>query len=190
MEHNGPLTTGDVASFCHVSHVTVFRWIKKGFLNAYSTPGGHYRVRADDLVKFLDRQGMPVPEDLKGNGPLGRSVLLVDDDPDVLDILKKILSTEDGLDLDVAQGGYEACIKIGAKKPDLIIVDLFMPGFDGFSVIREIRANPDTAGAKILVLSGFGTESNRAQALEFGADQFLEKPVQAPVLLESVRNLL
>jgi excisionase family DNA binding protein len=190
MDLNGPLTTGDVASFCHVSHVTVFRWIKRGFLKAYSTPGGHYRIRTDDLVKFLDRQGMPVPEELMTGPSNGRSVLLVDDDPGVLEILKRILKSVDGLDLDVAQGGYEACIKIGAKKPDLIIVDLFMPGFDGFSVIREIRANPETAAAKILVLSGFGTDQNRAKALEFGADLFMEKPVRGPDLLESVRNLL
>jgi excisionase family DNA binding protein len=190
MDTNGPLTTGDVASLCHVSHVTVFRWIKKGLLKAYSTPGGHYRVRCPDLVEFLKDQEMPVPDDLGGNGALTRSVLLVDDDPQVLEILERILSEEDGLALDVANGGYEACIKIGSRKPELIIVDLLMPGFDGFSVIREVRANPETADARILVLSGFGTEENRTKAMDLGADEFLEKPINGTSLLDRVRALL
>jgi excisionase family DNA binding protein len=190
MEKGGPLTTGDVASYCHVSHVTVFRWIKRGILKAYSTPGGHYRVSCHDLVEFLEKQGMPVSPELQQADPTKRSVLLVDDDPNVLDILRRILEKDNGLDLAVASGGYEACIKIGAKKPDLIIVDLVMPDFDGFSVIREVRANPETNGSKILALSGFGTEENRTKALEFGADQFVEKPVEAGVLVEVVKNLL
>jgi excisionase family DNA binding protein len=190
MEKGGPLTTGDVAGYCHVSHVTVFRWIKRGLLKAYSTPGGHYRIRCDDLVAFLEHQGMPVSPDLQENGSAVRSVLLVDDDPQVLQMLSRILSTEDGLDLDVASGGYEACIKIGSKKPDLIVVDLFMPGFDGFTVIREVRANPETSGCKILVLSGFGTEENQTKAMEFGADHFLEKPVDDRAFVDCVKGLL
>ncbi|MHC5038094.1 MAG: response regulator [Planctomycetota bacterium] len=190
MESGGPLTTGDVAAYCHVSHVTVFRWIKRGLLQAYSTPGGHYRIRANDLVTFLKNQGMPVPEALEQNGREVQSVLLVDDDPQVLDVLKAVLSREQGLELDVASGGYEACIKIGAKRPDLIIVDLFMPGFDGFAVMREVRANPETCGCKIMVLSGFGTEDNRGKAHEFGADLFVEKPINGPELVECVRGLL
>jgi excisionase family DNA binding protein len=190
MEKGGPLTTGDVASYCHVSHVTVFRWIKRGILKAYSTPGGHYRIRCDDLVDFLEHQGMPVSPELQDNGSSTRSVLLVDDDPQVLEVLGRILSTEGSLALDTASGGYEACIKIGAGKPDLIVVDLFMPGFDGFSVIREVRANPDTSDCKILVLSGFGSEENRTRALEFGADHFLDKPVDAAALVECVKGLL
>jgi excisionase family DNA binding protein len=189
MEKGGPLTTGDVATYCHVSHVTVFRWIKRGILKAYSTPGGHYRIRCDDLVAFLEHQGMPVSPDLQENGN-ARSVLLVDDDPRVLEVLNRILSKEEDLALDVASGGYEACIKIGSKKPDLIVVDLFMPGFDGFTVIREVRANPDTSGCKILVLSGFGTEENQTKAMELGADHFLEKPVDGGAFVDCVRNLL
>jgi len=190
MEKGGPLTTGDVASYCHVSHVTVFRWIKRGILKAYSTPGGHYRISCDDLVGFLKQQGMPVSPELQDSGDSRRSVLLVDDDPKVLEILGKILSTDESLDLDTASDGYEACIKIGAAKPDLIVVDLFMPGFDGFSVIREVRANPETSECKILVLSGFGSDDNRTRSLEFGADRFLEKPVDANTLVECVKGML
>lgn len=190
MDSGGPLTTGDVANLCHVSHVTVFRWIKKGILKAYSTPGGHYRVRNPDLVEFLHKQGMPVPEELGTNGTERRSILLVDDDPGVLELLKRLLSDDNGLALDTACGGYEACIKIGATRPDLIVVDLFMPGFDGFSVIREVRANPETRNAKILVLSGYGSEENRRRARETGADGFLEKPVDRTALMEQLKTML
>ncbi|MCU0722942.1 MAG: response regulator [Planctomycetes bacterium] len=189
MDNGEPLTTGDIAAVCHVSQVTVFRWIKRGFLQAYSTPGGHYRIRNDDLVAFLKKQGMPVPEDLTQRNGL-RSVLLVDDDLQVLETLSLLLSRESGLTVEVARSGYEACIKAGAIRPDLIILDLFMPRFDGFAVMREIRANPETRSCKILVLSGYGTEENVGKAKAHGANDFLEKPVEGSVLVRCVKSLL
>jgi CheY-like chemotaxis protein len=137
----------------------------------------------------MKKQGMPVPGDLARNGSR-QSVLLVDDDAKVLETLSLILSREDGLTVDMARGGYEACIKIGVMRPDLIILDLFMPRFDGFAVMREIRANPETQACKILVLSGYGTEDNIHKAMAQGANRFLEKPVEGKVLIGAVKELL
>lgn len=190
MEENGPLTTGNVASFCHVSQVTVFRWIKKGFLPAYTTPGGHYRIRPVDLVAFLEKQEMPVPGELAQMKADVRTVLLVDDDPTILEVLSKILTREKDLTVEIARGGYEACIKIGTLKPDLIVLDLLMPECDGFQVMREVRANPETKNCRILVLSGYGTQGNIDRAMGSGADHFLSKPVEALELINCVKSLL
>ena len=60
-----PLTTGQVARYCHVSRATILHWIKKGVLKAYRTPGSHFRVLAADLVSFLELHGMPVDAELR-----------------------------------------------------------------------------------------------------------------------------
>jgi len=57
-------STGDVAEYCHVSPSTVFRWIRKGYLSAYTTPGGHHRILPDEFRAFLERNGLPVREAL------------------------------------------------------------------------------------------------------------------------------
>jgi excisionase family DNA binding protein len=189
MASDSPLTTGEVADLCHVSHVTVFRWIKKGILKAYSTPGGHYRIRKGNFLEFLSQQNMPVPERFQEDGKV--NILVVDDDASVLEVVDRAIRRADGrFQVEMAQSGYEACIKIGDKKPDLIILDLIMPGFDGFEVMREVRANPETTSCRILVLSGFTSEENVRKAMENGADMFLNKPVDLDVLLGKIGELL
>lgn len=59
------LTTGQAARYCHVSQTTILNWIKKGKIEAYSTPGGHYRILLPDFISFLETYGMPVDSALK-----------------------------------------------------------------------------------------------------------------------------
>ena len=59
-----PLTTGQVATYCHVSQATILNWIKKGELKAYATPGGHFRILAAELLLFLEAYGMPVDPEI------------------------------------------------------------------------------------------------------------------------------
>ncbi len=188
MASDEPLTTGDVAGLCHVSHVTVFRWIKRGLLRAYSTPGGHYRVQKPDFLEFLREQRMPVPETIVNTK---WRILVVDDDRTVLEMLSRALSSSPSrYSVDLALNGYEACIKIGDKKPDLIILDLIMPGLDGFEVMKVVRSNPETANCRILVLSGFMSEENMKKAMNHGADMFLNKPVAMDVLMGTIGELI
>jgi excisionase family DNA binding protein len=189
MASDEPLTTGDVAGLCHVSHVTVFRWIKRGLLKAYSTPGGHYRIHRENFLRFLEEQEMPVPESFRNSGPC--NVLVVDDDKAVLDVVHRALTlSEAKYRVDRASSGYEACIKIGDKKPHLIILDLIMPGVDGFEVMKVVRSNPETSNCRILVLSGFSSQENIRKAKKNGADMFLNKPIDVEVLLGKIGELL
>ena len=67
-----PLTTGQVARYCHVSRATILDWIKSGKLKAYTTPGSHFRVLSADLLSFLEAHGMPVHADLRQPLQCGR----------------------------------------------------------------------------------------------------------------------
>jgi len=82
-------TTYQIGKFCQVNIRTVIRWIETGKLKAYTTPGGHRRVKWSDLINFLTQNRMPIPKELE-EGRKKKS-LVVDDDPDFLEIAKKIL---------------------------------------------------------------------------------------------------
>lgn len=189
MSLDEPLTTGEIASLCHVSHVTVFRWIKRGILPAYTTPGGHYRVPGRDFLLFLEEQGMPVPASMRTASVT--NILVVDDDSTVLDTVSRALNHgNQAFHVERARNGYEACIKIGDMKPHLIILDLIMPGVDGFEVMKVVRSHPEMSHCRILVLSGYASDDNLRRARENGADEFLHKPVEMDVLLGKINEML
>lgn len=180
------LTTGEVARWCGVSAMTVLRWIRQGRLKAHALPGrGDRRIRVEDFVAFLEAHGFPVP-------PLGASgekrVLVVDDDPVSVKVVSRILERE-GFRMDSAADGFQAGAKLYSFAPDLVTLDLSMPGLGGLQVIEFIRRSPRLAGVKIVVVSGM-PESQLRAARKAGADAAFRKPVRPALLLETVRRLL
>ena len=115
-------------------------------------------------------------------------VLIVDDDPQIQELLTEMLS-HSGLRTEVAGDGFEAGIKVMSFKPGLIILDLFMPGMDGFEVCKRIKKDRNTSHIKILVITGYDTVENRARIIREGADYFLPKPLDRETILSAI-NLL
>jgi two-component system, OmpR family, response regulator VicR len=180
------LTTGEVARYCAVSHLTVTNWIRAGKLCASRTPGGHNRIRREDLLRFLIEHNFPVPQELAKEG---KQILVVDDERALAEIMAQALQ-EDGYQVSVAFDGYEAGLKMATLRPDLLVLDLIMPGLDGFSICQRVKANPQGEPTKIIAMTGFVQESNLAKALECGADLCLAKPFQLQTLKEMVAGLL
>jgi len=185
-----PLTTGDVAKYCHVSQVAVVKWIKAGKLKAYRTPGSHYRILPKDFLEFLEKYQMPVPPDFHDKERKKR-VLIVDDDPAVVGAISTALE-QDEYDYEIASAsdGYEAGIQVATFHPDLVILDIMMPELDGFEVCRKIKSDPKTQHIKILVLTGYPDEANIKRMLAYGADKCMAKPLNISELRESVAELL
>ena len=180
------LTIPEAANYCAVDRVTMWRWVKSGLLKVSVTPGRHHRILREDLESFLISNEM-YPLATK-SFPRNR-VLIVDDDI----ILQKTLSEALSFykyETETASDGFEAGIKISQFKPDLIILDLIMPGMDGFDVCRYIRNNPMISDIKILILSGYDTRKNREQIMEAGADDILGKPVEEEVLIQRIEKLM
>ncbi len=185
------LTTGEIADYCQVSRVTVFQWIKKQQLPAFSTPGGHYRVKLSDFRRFLEKYDMPV--DSTFFNQYKDRILVVDDDPQVVDFIIRALQADEGRrqrDLETAANGFEAGLKIASFKPHLVLLDLMMPGLDGFKICEQVKSNPETEHIKVLIVTGFGSEENLEQILQLGADDYLVKPLNVAELQERVRDLL
>jgi len=181
------LTTGQMAEYCQVRPATVFNWIKGGKLKAYSTPGGHYRVRLEDFLDFLEKYEIPIDEDFFASP--GSRILIVDDEPNVVEFIERALSGagEDYL-FERASDGYEAGLKVASFEPNLVILDLVMPRVDGFEVCRRIKTDLETLGTKVLVVTGYPEEVERAK--ECGADDYLVKPLRVEELREKVSNLM
>jgi excisionase family DNA binding protein len=187
-------TTTEVARYCEVSNDGILKWIKAGKLRAFATPGGHYRISAEDFREFLELYAFPIQESFfsaVAESPRATRVMVVDDDSDQREILMRRLRQIDPTwVLDEAGDGYEAGIKIGAIRPDLVVLDLMMPRIDGLSLCRSIRANPVTRSIRILAITGDPGEQARARALQAGANLCVSKPVDFARLRHEVSRLL
>jgi len=178
------LTTGEIASACQVTIPTVKRWIREGHLVGFRTAGGHYRVTDAELRRFQTAQRIPAATE----GP--PRILIVDDDANLLNVLVEALSLESGYKVEAAQDGYEGLIKVGTFRPHVLVLDLRMPGLDGFQVCRKVKADPATNPTKILAITAFPEGNVRHRILEAGADGFLQKPLQLAELQAEVARLV
>jgi two-component system alkaline phosphatase synthesis response regulator PhoP len=121
--------------------------------------------------------------------PVAKRILIVEDDPAVLKATSYILKKE-GYDVLTAQNGLEGLKKAREDNPDLLILDVMLPGIDGFEICHSLRREPETAEMPILMFSAKGQESDKATGLKVGADDYLTKPVDRTVLLDKVAELL
>ncbi|MBI2071386.1 MAG: response regulator [Elusimicrobia bacterium] len=184
-----PLTTHQVAQFCAVTIPGVIRWVKAGKLKAYTTPGGHRRIRSEDLLAFMQRYGMPIPEGLSLANR--NRVLIVDDDPGILHMIRRTLSKiQPPLEIETAADGFDAGQKSVVFLPHIVLLDLRLPGIDGFQVCENLKKNPKTSAAKIIAMTGADTPQARRKILDRGADAYLPKPFELRILIEEISRLL
>jgi len=116
-------------------------------------------------------------------------ILIVEDEKDVLNLIDYNLSKE-GYTIRTAETG-EAGLKIAANElPDLIILDLMLPGIDGLEICRILKKNPDTDSIPVVMLTAKGEESDIVIGLELGADDYITKPFSPKVLIARVRAIL
>lgn len=121
-----------------------------------------------------------------GNWDRTMRILVVDDDPEIVSFVKRGL-IYDGYDVDTAGDGAEALAKAREVEPDLVILDIMMPGIDGIEVSRRLRQAGDVP---ILMLTARGTVADKVAGLDSGADDYLVKPFSFEELLARVRALL
>ena len=123
---------------------------------------------------------------------MARAVLIVDDEQHIRLLIEQTL--EELLDEDVerytAADGDEAIAAIAAQHPDLVFLDVMMPGRSGLDVCRAVRADPELAGAHIVLLTAKGQAQDRDEGLAAGADAFLTKPFDPDALLALARGVL
>jgi len=150
-------TIPQAAKNCEVSRWTIWKYVKSGDLKASTTPGGHHRILKEDLESFARERGI---YPFGNGGSETKKVLIVDDDPDIRELFARMLSHKE-YRVETASDGFEAGARVATFKPGVIVLDLVMPGMDGFEVCRHIKEDPDTSGIKILAVTGYDTKENR-----------------------------
>lgn len=118
-----------------------------------------------------------------------RTILLIEDDPLSARLVDLILKSE-GHQVIMVQDGFQGLEIAQNASLDLILLDLMLPGIDGFEVLRRLRADPKTADLKVVVVSAKSQPADKEKAAEFGIDHYLTKPYRKVELLEVVRSLL
>ncbi|MCB1645959.1 MAG: response regulator [Pseudomonadales bacterium] len=176
------LTPNEVAELLMVSPVTVRQWAQKGLIEARTTPGGHRRFSMDAVRQFAIREGMA--SRLKGK--LERAILVVDDDKQLNRFLVELFrSRAAGTRVESAFDGFEAGSKLQVVKPDVVILDLMMPGMDGFEVCEKLKSDVDTMHIHVVAMTGYASEENERRIMAAGADRFLRKPFSNMEVLEA-----
>lgn len=172
------LTPTEVANLLMVSPVTVRQWAQKGMLEARTTAGGHRRFLLEDVEKFARSRNMNLPGTT-------RSVLVVDDDRQLNKYLVALLSTHtEALDVYSAFDGFEAGRLVGQHKPEIVLLDIMMPGMDGVQVCRAIKGDTATEHATVIGMTGHFTPQVEEDMLEAGAKVLLKKPFSQDELFE------
>jgi len=187
-------STKEAAAVLGVSHRTVQLWVESGTLQAWRTAGGHRRITLESVNRLVEGRRVaiaahaPPPAAPAAPASSTRRVLVVDDDPLMLRLYELEMAGW-GMDLDVvkANNGFEALIRIGEERPDLLVSDLNMPGMDGFRMIRTLREDSGSAGMSMIVVSGLDRATIKAMGLPADIPVF-PKPVPFGELRAAVEH--
>ena len=177
-------TTHEVSKLLQVNPRSVINWIEQDLLKSYRTPGGHRRISRGDLLAFLRKHEIPIPSALTEEK---LKVLIVEDEDSIVTILTTFFERQEAYEVNSASDGITALIDIGRSQPDLIVLDILIPGVDGLEVCRRIKKNPSNRTA-IIAMSG--QPEVESKILQAGADCFLPKPLDLDRLLEESKRLL
>lgn len=174
METKQSFSTSEVAKYCHVTADTIRKWAEAGRITVFKTPGGHRRIRREDLIRFLRENSIPIHEDLSDSGI---RVLVVDDEKAVVAVIRRFLErAKASFEVNVATDGFEAGHEVGTFKPNVIFLDLRLPGIDGFEVCRRIKDAPDGKATSVIAMTGYYDPEVAARIVELGAAMCLRKP--------------
>jgi len=181
-------TTYQIGKFCQVNIRTVIRWIETGKLKAYSTPGGHRRVKWSDLITFLTQNRMPIPQELEE--AKRKKILVVDDDLDFLDIVTKMLQGIPDAEIRTTSSGFDAGVLVAEWLPDLILLDFIMPDLDGFEVTRKIKSNPRLKKIPIIAVTSITDPGELEKVKNSGVDTLATKPIESTSFLKKVDRFI
>ena len=120
---------------------------------------------------------------------MGKRVLLIEDEPNIIEALSFILS-RDGWTVHVHQEGSTALEKAKISGPDMVILDVMLPGRSGFDILRDLRADETLGQVPVMMLTARGQEKDRDLAARLGATAFMTKPFSNSDVLEHVRRLI
>ena len=181
------LTLGEAARYLGVAQSTVRKWADMGRVETFKTPGGHRRFRREDLDRFMQgASGEQLPQSRRGGAPL---VLIVDDDAEVRTVIRECLERE-GFEVAEGANAQQGIDKINQRIPDLMMLDVSMPGIDGWEMLRRVREKLDVRDLPVVIFSGKIAEEELGHAPDRGAQGYLRKPFDPLKLVAQAKALI
>ncbi|MED5373468.1 MAG: response regulator [Myxococcota bacterium] len=184
------LTTHQVAKLLGVSLPTVVNWVNAGKLSAHRTPGGHRRIARSDLLRFARDFNYPLSQDFLRELVGTPRILVVDDEADFCEMVRDYLQIKGPFEVQVAHSGFKAGLRVATFKPDLILMDIMMPGMDGFAVLQTLRDSPDTRAIPVIACTAFKDPEIDARIEQEDFSGFVRKPLRLDELLAEIRSQL
>jgi len=180
-------TTGEVAEICRLSQQTIIRCFDNGQLGGFRVPGSKFRrIPRDRLLKFMKEHG--IPQDTLESDKI--KVLVVDDDPDIVELFVTTLKKDGRFEVRTARTGFDAGVEANRFRPDIVVLDYMLPDVNGNVVCRTIRESEDLQNTRILIISGVVNKSEVDGLIEAGADDFIKKPFNITTVVEKVVELV
>jgi len=177
------LTPKEVARLLQVEPGTVRSWSQEGRLRATTTPGGHRRYSYRDVEMFARENGIALP--VRSGDQL--RVLVVDDDENVAKLIENmLLSANPATEIEIALSGFAAGQCVEKFEPHVIILDLIMPGVDGYQLCDALKNEPATAAIRIIAITGDPNSEATSKILALGAEVCLTKPLTRQQLLGAI----
>ncbi|MGR3310500.1 MAG: response regulator [Candidatus Brocadiales bacterium] len=176
-------TTGEVARICNVSSPTVIKWVDSGMLKGFRIPGSKARrVARKDLLVLMNEHGMP----LEKFNSIKTKILVIDGDVLFCKALKREFDLDGSFDNLIVQSAFHAGTMLEEFKPDVILLDIFLEGIDGWDVCKFIRRNTGFKDIKVVCISGVYSQEEVMQEEGSGFDGFLKKPFKFSELKKKV----
>ncbi len=194
------LKISEVAVQAGVLPSTIRYYTDIGLIHAKSeTPGGHRLYDRESTItvirkiQYLNQQGKTM-EEIKKELLVSaekKKILVIDDEPETGNLVLELVKDKfPGFETKIVYDGFNAGVVLHQYMPDLVILDLMLPGVNGFDVCRQIRAGHYLGATKILAITGFDSEDNKKKIFECGANDYLAKPMEIPALTEKISTLL
>ena len=185
----------EVANICGVVNQTAINWIRNGYLKAFSTPGGQYRIYLEDLVDFMKDRNMKIPTELleasQQKKSISASILIVDDDRGLNQVVTKFIEKEiPDLSIFQAFDGFEAGAIMAEKKPNIILLDLDLPGVNGEDLFKKINASEEFGKPVVCVMTALKDETVLDRLKDNGVENFFIKPLNLVEISDTVKDLI
>ena len=180
-------STGEAAQICGISQQTIIRCFDRGDLKGFLVPGSKFRrIPRDSLIRFMKHNKIPLGQ----LDSAKRKVLIVEDDQQIVRLLVDVLNGDGRFETKSTGSGYEAGLLTEKFRPDVLVLDYLLPDINGNLVCQTVRANPDLADTKIIIVSGVIDRKDVDGLLADGADEFIQKPFDVNHLIDRICVLL
>lgn len=181
------LTTGEVAKICNVAPRTVSKWFDSGSLKGYKIPGSKdRRIPVAQLIKFMKAHNIPLDGIMSGK----TRVLVVDDDQEVVEVLRKVLAEQAGYEVKVALTGFQAGIECERFKPHVMLLDIHLgESGDSRELAKIVRTEDDLQLCRVIAMSGKMSDAQLGTLRTQGFDDYLKKPFQVRQVIEMIERV-